>query len=202
MPSSSNRLPSRFPVGTKFVIEGRRGGEGQVQVFSRYLEFPDGTFFPLPTHPVQRRDYPTVRQVARSQALGHWPRPNASKPLWANGKSRVGHWPTCDFPLLKRRKPRPPVGQGFRAIGQSPLKVALSHVSRRRWDNAEAPPEFQEQRLLFGGIAMIAADTGVIAPGHDLRPATLRPEQDRRGGSSLFARKNRGWRGYPPTSGP
>ena len=55
MASSSNRLPSRFPVGTKFVIEGRRGGEGQVQVYSRYLEFPDGTFFPLPTHPVQRK---------------------------------------------------------------------------------------------------------------------------------------------------
>jgi hypothetical protein len=56
---SSSRLPSRFPVGTKFVIEGRRGGEGQgddeVQVFSRYLEFPDGTFFPLPAHPAQRK---------------------------------------------------------------------------------------------------------------------------------------------------
>ena len=44
MASSSNRLPSRFPVGTKFVIEGRRGGEGELQVYSRYLEFPDGTF--------------------------------------------------------------------------------------------------------------------------------------------------------------
>ena len=37
MAYSASRLPSRFPVGTKFVIEGRRGGEGQVQVFSRYL---------------------------------------------------------------------------------------------------------------------------------------------------------------------
>jgi hypothetical protein len=55
MAYGSNRLPSRFPVGTKFVIEGRRGNEGQVQVFSRYLEFPDGTFFSLPTHPVQRK---------------------------------------------------------------------------------------------------------------------------------------------------
>lgn len=55
----SGRLPNRFPVGTKFVIEGRRVGEGQsgdeVQVYSRYLEFPDGTFFPLPSHPVQRK---------------------------------------------------------------------------------------------------------------------------------------------------
>ena len=62
----SSRLPSRFPVGTKFVIEGRRGGEGQVQVFSRYLEFPDGTFFPLPTHPVQRKSgaTPPLAQAA------------------------------------------------------------------------------------------------------------------------------------------
>ncbi|HEY4982571.1 MAG TPA: hypothetical protein VII24_11705 [Pseudolabrys sp.] len=55
MAYSSNRLPSRFPVGTKFVIEGRRGGEGQVQVFSRYLEFPDGTCFRLPKRPDKRK---------------------------------------------------------------------------------------------------------------------------------------------------
>ena len=54
MAYSSNRLPSRFPVGTKFVIEGKRGGEGQVQVYSRYLEFPDGTFFRLPRQPGKR----------------------------------------------------------------------------------------------------------------------------------------------------
>ena len=42
----SNRLPNRFPVGTKFVIEGKG------KIYSRYLEFPDGTFFPLPARPV------------------------------------------------------------------------------------------------------------------------------------------------------
>jgi hypothetical protein len=63
----SNRLPSRFPVGTKFVIEGKRGDEGKVQVFSRYLEFPDGTFFPLPAHPVQRKSG-TTRRSAKSRA--------------------------------------------------------------------------------------------------------------------------------------
>jgi len=46
----SNRLPQRFPVGTKLVVEGPRGAEGQVQVFSRYLEFPDGTCLALPSH--------------------------------------------------------------------------------------------------------------------------------------------------------
>jgi hypothetical protein len=63
----SNRLPSRFPVGTKFVIEGKRGDEGKVQVFSRYLEFPDGTFFPLPAHPVHRKSG-TTRRSAKSHA--------------------------------------------------------------------------------------------------------------------------------------
>jgi hypothetical protein len=62
----SNRLPSRFPVGTKFVIEGRRGDEGKVQVFSRYLEFPDGTFFPLPAHPAQRKSG-SSRRLAKSR---------------------------------------------------------------------------------------------------------------------------------------
>ncbi len=61
MAYGSSRLPSRFPVGTKFVIEGQRGGEGQVQVSSRYLEFPDGTFVPLPTHPVQRKSVTSRR---------------------------------------------------------------------------------------------------------------------------------------------
>jgi len=71
MAFSSSRLPSRFPVGTKFVIEGRRGGEGQeVYVFSRYLEFPDGTFFPLPTHPVQRKSGATHRS-RKAQSRRH-----------------------------------------------------------------------------------------------------------------------------------
>ena len=37
------RLPSRFPVGTRYVIEGREG-----HIRSRYLEFPDGRKVDLP----------------------------------------------------------------------------------------------------------------------------------------------------------
>jgi hypothetical protein len=37
------RLPSRFPVGTRYVIEGR---EGRIRL--RYLEFPDGRKIDLP----------------------------------------------------------------------------------------------------------------------------------------------------------
>jgi len=42
--SSAVRLPNRFPVGTRFVIEGRGG-----HIYSRYLEFPDGRQVVLPT---------------------------------------------------------------------------------------------------------------------------------------------------------
>jgi len=62
MAYSLSRLPSRFPVGTKFVIEGRRG-----QVFSRYLEFPDGTCIRLPTGP--RKTVAHRRRSRRSR--GH-----------------------------------------------------------------------------------------------------------------------------------
>ena len=62
------KLPNRFPVGTKFVIEGRRGGEGQVQVYNRYLEFPDGTFFPLPARPVPAQLKPKAPISRRQRA--------------------------------------------------------------------------------------------------------------------------------------
>ncbi len=52
---TAKALPSRFPVGTKFVIEGRRAGEGEVQVFKRFIEFPDGTLVRLPPRPDKRR---------------------------------------------------------------------------------------------------------------------------------------------------
>jgi hypothetical protein len=64
------RLPSRFPVGTKLVVEGRRASEGQVQVYSRYLEFPDGTSFPLPAHPLRRKSGMTRRAV-KSRSRKH-----------------------------------------------------------------------------------------------------------------------------------
>lgn len=43
MRSQAVRLPSRFPVGTRYVIEGRGG---RIQL--RYLEFPDGRQVELP----------------------------------------------------------------------------------------------------------------------------------------------------------
>ena len=37
----SSRLPSRFPVGTKYVLESRGG------MVHRYVEYPDGSKFAL-----------------------------------------------------------------------------------------------------------------------------------------------------------
>lgn len=51
----STRLPTRFPVGTKFVIESGHRGEGQEPVYSRYLEFPDGTLLALPARAAPKR---------------------------------------------------------------------------------------------------------------------------------------------------
>jgi hypothetical protein len=43
MSSQAVDLPSRFPVGTRYVIEGRAG-----RIQSRYLEFPDGRRIDMP----------------------------------------------------------------------------------------------------------------------------------------------------------
>jgi len=71
MAHRSNRLPSRFPVGTKFVIEGGRAGEGQSQVYSRHLEFPDGTLYPLPSRPAPRKPSGGADRGRRARVRGH-----------------------------------------------------------------------------------------------------------------------------------
>jgi hypothetical protein len=41
------RLPRRFPVGTKLIVEDR--GTGGVHSYARYLVFPDGRRIDVPT---------------------------------------------------------------------------------------------------------------------------------------------------------
>ncbi len=69
MASRIRGLPSRFPVGTKFVIEGRPRGEGQVQVYNRYLKFPDGTRIRLPLRPGKRTS--TVKSGSSRRRTTH-----------------------------------------------------------------------------------------------------------------------------------
>jgi hypothetical protein len=65
--SLADDLPDRFPVGTRYVIEGRGGGEGRLRVHSRYLEFPDGRHVDLPAD-LAGRTRVRARQSARTRA--------------------------------------------------------------------------------------------------------------------------------------
>jgi len=62
--SSVDRLPSRFPVGTRYVVEGRDGGEGRVRISLRRLEFPDGRKLDLPIEQAELRS-PRRRRLGR-----------------------------------------------------------------------------------------------------------------------------------------
>jgi hypothetical protein len=50
MRSRSGQLPSRFPVGTRYVVEGSRRLRGGLHIRARYLEFPNGVHLDLPAH--------------------------------------------------------------------------------------------------------------------------------------------------------
>ena len=39
---NSRNLPKKFPIGTTYVVEGRGGEAGELQVYSRYLVLPGG----------------------------------------------------------------------------------------------------------------------------------------------------------------
>jgi hypothetical protein len=70
MASGSKRcLPTRFPIGTKLVVEDCRGSQGEGQVYNRYLEFPDGTRVRLPAQPTKTvsRPYRRARATPRRQ---------------------------------------------------------------------------------------------------------------------------------------
>ena len=59
------RLPKRFPVGTRYVLEGVPGKEGQLQVISRIIVLPNGTRFDLTHEPPAQR--PSRRRSGASR---------------------------------------------------------------------------------------------------------------------------------------
>jgi hypothetical protein len=66
MGAAISRLPNRFPVGTRYVIEGRQG-----RICLRYLEFPGGRRVGLPADPAARtgsRPGAAKRGAGRSRA--------------------------------------------------------------------------------------------------------------------------------------
>jgi hypothetical protein len=58
-----HRLPSQFPDGTRYVIEGREG-----QIVTQYLEFPDGRHVDLPTDRTSPPERARTRRRLRSSA--------------------------------------------------------------------------------------------------------------------------------------
>ena len=54
-----------------WVIEGRPGDEGQMQVFSRFIEFPDGTRLKLPKRPGPQKSAPAGRRARIKRARQH-----------------------------------------------------------------------------------------------------------------------------------
>jgi hypothetical protein len=47
--SDSGVLPKRFPVGARYVVEGRGGEDGRLRVISRYVVLPGGQRINVPS---------------------------------------------------------------------------------------------------------------------------------------------------------
>jgi hypothetical protein len=68
MGSLANGLPSRFPVGTRYVVEGQGGAQGTLRIHLRYLEFPDGRQVNLPADIAHRTRSHRRRGARRARA--------------------------------------------------------------------------------------------------------------------------------------
>jgi hypothetical protein len=61
-------MPSRFPVGTKFVIEACPRAKGRPPVYTRHIELPDGTTIRLPEPTIATRPAVSRRSPPRAIA--------------------------------------------------------------------------------------------------------------------------------------
>ena len=59
------RLPRRFPVGAKYVVEGYGAAEGQLRVIARYVVLPGGRRINLPGARVPGFSHGRRSQAAR-----------------------------------------------------------------------------------------------------------------------------------------
>jgi hypothetical protein len=78
MGTQISRLPSRFPAGTRYVIEGRGG-----LIYLRYLEFPDGRHVDLPSDLATR-----TAGNCSARRPHNTPKPTAKKNRAAGGTTR------------------------------------------------------------------------------------------------------------------
>lgn len=67
----SSRLPRRFPVGAKYVVEGYGGGNGSLRVIGRYVVLPGGQRINVPSdlsRPASPRALPFRRNSSSKQS--------------------------------------------------------------------------------------------------------------------------------------
>jgi hypothetical protein len=65
-----SRLPSRFPVGTRYIVEGEPAQGGKLRIVSRYVVMPSGVRYDLtpPVEPVRHKPADLARKTrARKQ---------------------------------------------------------------------------------------------------------------------------------------
>ena len=62
----STPLPKRFPVGARYVVEGRGGEDGHLRVFSRYVVLPGGQRINVPSDLSQFRDHERACPAAQA----------------------------------------------------------------------------------------------------------------------------------------
>jgi len=60
------RLPSRFPVGTRYVVEGEPAKGGKLRIVSRYLVMPSGVRYDLMNSESARPPAPSRKTRLRS----------------------------------------------------------------------------------------------------------------------------------------
>jgi hypothetical protein len=73
-----SRLPSRFPVGTRLIVEGEPDKGGKLRIVSRYVVMPSGVRYDLMT-PAERAQKPA--DLARK------PRLRRERPLLAQRRT-------------------------------------------------------------------------------------------------------------------
>jgi hypothetical protein len=62
-----SRLPTRFPVGTRYIVEGEPGTGGELRIVSRYVVMPSGVRYDLMTPADRVRNQATGPRKGRAR---------------------------------------------------------------------------------------------------------------------------------------
>jgi hypothetical protein len=65
-----SRLPMRFPVGTRYIVEGEPGTGGELKIVSRYVVMPSGVRYDLMAPAKRVRNAGTGPRKGRARVEG------------------------------------------------------------------------------------------------------------------------------------